>query len=114
LSRVDAAKKQIDAGNRDIARKGRGAVESVRFVSDATGPAGLTHHVGNRCLKEPDLIRVREELQRLFAGAILISRSRQRFNQWTVVAEHGEFSLIEQVLHLRHVRMKTVGAAAHR
>ena len=78
------------------------------LVGQPAAPTCLADVVGDRSLKQSDLIRMREQLQRLLAGAVLISGPRQRFNQWTIVTKHCEFSLVEEGLHLRHVRMKTV------
>src|SRR5436190_11672015 len=57
---------------------------------------------------------MREELQRLFAGPVLIGGARERFHERATVAEHGQFPLVEEVLHFRHVRVKPVRPAAHR
>ena len=96
MPRVDASQKKIDAGDRDVARESGSAVQTQRLVGQSSAPAGLADCVCDRRLKQPNLIRMRKQLQRFFAGAVLIGGPRQWLDQRTVVAEHGQSSLIEE------------------
>src|SRR5215213_4301595 len=49
---------------------------------------------------------MREELKRLLPRPVLISRARQRLYERPGVAHDRELSLIEERLHLGHVRVK--------
>src|SRR5205085_7031037 len=80
-ARVRARHEEADAGDGDdLWERGR-AVKSACLVRDATAPPGLARVVRNRGLPQADLIRMREELERLPARAVLVGRARQRFDE---------------------------------
>src|SRR5688572_26103108 len=57
---------------------------------------------------------MREQLKRFLSRAILVGSPRQWLHQWAVVANHRQSTLIEEIAHLRHVRVKSKRASACR
>ena len=77
-------------------------------------PASLADCVRDSRLKESNLVRMRKQLQGFLASTILIGSTRQRFDEWSSITKNSQLSLVKQVLHFRHARMKAVRATTHR